>query len=185
MSVIDRLFDNLARIGNDSCDLTNRNKQNIEATNYMLENYIAYNPVNNAINLATNQPNIFVQGSPAGGINGNNIVENSMLKFSEATNHRERSIYQKRLFSTVPYLGRGPANAPVESELVRGDVAQNRKSLDPNSEVTHLNYAYTPLLPAVKAIAATPSNLIEENVAAGWIKGGVPSRLLNRVEDSN
>ena len=56
MSVIDRLFNNLANIGNDSCDLTNRNKQNIEASNYMLENYIVYNPVNTAINLATNQP---------------------------------------------------------------------------------------------------------------------------------
>ena len=67
MSVIDRLFDNIARIGNDSCDQTNKNKQNIESSNYMLENYTVYNPVTNAINLATNQPNIFVQGSPKGG----------------------------------------------------------------------------------------------------------------------
>ena len=27
MSAIDRLFNNLAGIGNDSCDLTNKNKQ--------------------------------------------------------------------------------------------------------------------------------------------------------------
>ena len=58
MSAIDRLFNNLAGIGNDSCDLTNKNKQNMAASNYMLENYAAYNPVNTAINLATNQPNI-------------------------------------------------------------------------------------------------------------------------------
>ena len=29
MSAIDRLFNNLAGIGNDSCDLTNKNKQKI------------------------------------------------------------------------------------------------------------------------------------------------------------
>ena len=31
MSAIDRLFNNLAGIGNDSCDLTNKNKQNMAA----------------------------------------------------------------------------------------------------------------------------------------------------------
>ena len=110
MSVIDRLFDNVSRIGNDSCDNTNKNKQNIESSNYMLENYNVYNPVTSAINLATNQPNIFLRGSPKGGINGNNIDENSVLKFAQPTNIRERAVYQERLFNTVPYLGKGPSN---------------------------------------------------------------------------
>ena len=131
MSVIDRLFDNAANLLNDNCDVTNRNKQNIEASTYMLENYSVYNPLTSAVDLATNQPNIFLQGSPNGGINGNNIDENSALKFSKATNTRERGIYQERLFSTVPYLGKGPTNVPLESQLVMGDLNMNRKSLDP------------------------------------------------------
>jgi hypothetical protein len=185
MSAIDRLFDNTARIGNDSCDLTNKNKQNIEASNYILENYNVYNPVSSAINLATNQPNIFLQGSPNGGINGDNIDDNSVLKFSKSTNLRERSVYQERLFSTVPYLGKGPSNAPLESQLVMGDVTENKKSLDPNSEVSHINYNYTPLIPSIEATVANPANLVEGVAASGWIRGGVPSRILHREEDVN
>ena len=86
MSVIDRLFNNLANIGNDSCDLTNRNKENIEASNYMLENYIVYNPINTAINLATSQPDIITQASVDGGISGNNIDDSSILQYSKLTN---------------------------------------------------------------------------------------------------
>ena len=104
MSAIDRLFDNLANIGNDSCDLTNRNKENIEASNYMLENYVVYNPVTNAINLATNQPNINMQASLSGGTPGNNIDDSSMLQFSKLTNSGERSIYQERTSSQWPNL---------------------------------------------------------------------------------
>ena len=184
MSQLDNFLNNMASLGNDNCDMTNRNKQNIEASTYMLENYAVYNPLTSAVNLATNQPNIFLQGSPAGGINGNNIDENSVLKFSTATNTRERAVYQKRLFSTVPYLGKGPANTPLESQLVMGDVNMNRKSLDPNSEVSHINYSYYPLIPSIEATVTNPANLVEGVAANGWIRGGVPSRSLNREEDN-
>lgn len=185
MSVIDRIFDNTARIGNDSCDLTNRNKQNIESSNYMLENYSVYNPVSSAVNLATNQPNVFIHGSLNGGINRDNIDENTKLHFSKLTNYGDRSVYQERLFNTVPYLGKGPSNSLVESQLVMGDVTQNKKSLDPNTEVTRLNFAYTPLIPSVEATISNPANLVEGVAADGWIRGGIPSRLVNREEDTN
>jgi hypothetical protein len=185
MSAIDRLFDNIAKIGNDQCDLTNKNKQNIEFGNYMLKNFTVYNPISNALNLATNQPNVFFSGGVGGGINSNNIDENSSLRFSQTTNQPERSVYQERIFSTVPYLGRGPTNAPVESELIMGDIAMNRKSLDPNSEVSHINYNLTPLIPSVEATINNPANLVEGVAAEGWIRGGIPSRILNRAEDAN
>ena len=185
MSVIDRLFDNTANLGNDICDMTNRNKQNIEASTYMLENYSAYNPLTSAVNLAMGQPNIFLQGSPQGGINGNNIDENSILKFSEATTTPERAVYQERLFSTVPYLGKGPTNTPLESQLVIGDLNLNRKSLDPNSEVSYINYSYYPLIPSIESTIANPANLVEGVAANGWIRGGLPSRIFSREEDSN
>ena len=183
MSVIDRLFDNLANLGNDSCDLTNRNKQNIEASNYILENYSVYSPVNSAINLATNQPNVFLQGSPNGGVSGDNIDDNSMLQFSKLTNTGERSIYQERIFNTVPYLGKGPANSQIENQLVMGDLSEKKKSLDPNSEVSHINYSFTPLISSVETTIANPSNLVEGVAAQGWIRGGIPSRILSREEN--
>ena len=161
MSAIDRLFDNISRIGNDNCDMTNKTKQNIESANYMLENYAAYNSVNSAVNLAVNQPNIVIQGSPDGGINRNNIDVDSTLQLTNLTKDPGRSIYQERLFSTVPYLGRGPTNVDVENKIVVGDLNLNRKSTDPNSEVSMINYSYYPLLPNIEATISNPNNLVE------------------------
>ncbi len=182
-SVLDRLFDNTARIGNDACDMTNRNKQNIESATYMLENFSTYNPVSDALNLATNQPNVTLQASLQGGINSDNIDINSALVFGNGTNNRVRGIFQERLFSTVPYLGKGPANTPLESQLIMSTNNLNKKSLDPTSEVSHLNFSYTPLIPSIESTVTNPANYVEGVASEGWIRGGVPSRLLSREED--
>ena len=57
MSLINRFIDNVSRIGNDNCDLSNKNIQNMQSSNYVLNNHAVFLPMNNTINLATNQPN--------------------------------------------------------------------------------------------------------------------------------
>jgi len=89
------LFDNMSRIGNDDYDVSNRNIQNTNACTHMLDNFSFLNPMNKTINLATNQPNVFCQGSPAGGINSDNVDENSILKFCSYLK-RERKNYSAR-----------------------------------------------------------------------------------------
>ena len=175
-TVVDRLLDNISRLGNDPCDLTNRNKQNIAATTYMLENYSAYNPLVGALSVATNQPNINVRGSPRGGINGDNIDINSQLLIPPGPKDPVRDDHQQRLFLTVPYLGRGASNTHLETQLRMGTNNTNKKSLDPNSEVSHLNYLYTPLLPSLETSINNPANCVEGIAAEGWVRGGVPSR---------
>jgi hypothetical protein len=183
MSSINKMFDNISRIGTDNCDITNKNIQNTHASNYVLENYSVYSPINNTINLATNQPNVFYQGSPNGGINGSKIDDNSELKLSKLSKSRERSSYQERIFSTVPYLGRGPTNVTAESRLVTNSLNSNRKTSDSNSEVDHTNYVYYPLIPSLEATISNPANLVEGVAAEGWIRGGIPSRILNREQE--
>ena len=183
MSLIGNMFDNISRIGNDQCDMTNRNTQNLQSSNYVLENYSSYSPLNSTLNLATKQPNVFFHGSPAGGINSNSIDDNSSLKFAQLSKPRERETYQERLFSTVPYLGKGPTNIGVESDLVGNNLNSNRKTADPNSEVSHLSYSYYPLIPSLEATVSNPANLVEGVAAEGWIRGGVPSRILNREQE--
>lgn len=182
MSVINKIFDNIASIGSDQCDLTNKNKENIAAASWVMENFTSYNPASCALNLSTNQQNINFQGSPSGGINSDNIDKNSALIFGD-TNMRMKGMNQQRLFSTVPYLGRGVSNAALESQLIMGVNNLNKKSLDPNSEVSHIDYSFTPLLPTIESTVNNPANLVEGVAAEGWVRGGVPSRLLNRDED--
>ena len=184
MSLVNSIFDNICRIGNDDCDLTNKNIQNNKAANYLLENYNEQPAMTNIIDLATNQPNIFYSGCNEGGINGNCINENNALKFSQSTRIKERNNAQKRLFCTVPYLGKGPSNAVLESQIQIGDMIVNKKSLDPNSEVSHIDFNYYPLIPSLEATVANPANLVEGVAAEGWVRGGIPTRELNREGDS-
>ncbi len=182
-SAIDRLFDATARIGNDSCDLTNRNKQNIASADYMLENFSTMNPINNALNLAFNQPNIVLQGSPNGGFNSDYVDANNILTFGQGTNLRERGLIQQRLFNSVPYLGKGAANTPLENTLRIGAYNYHSKSTDPTSEVTNYNLTYIPMQPALEAEMSNPANFVEGAANEGWIRGGVPSRLISREEN--
>ena len=185
MSLVNNMFDNISRIGSDNCDLTNKSIQNTKASNYLLENFTAYSPLTGAVNLAMSQPNIFLNGSPCGGINCNSIDANSSLKFSQISKSKERVVNQERLFSTVPYLGKGPCNVDVEDRLIGGDLNINRKSADPNSEVSQIDHIYYPLIPSIESTISNPKNLVEGVAASGWVRGGVPSRILNRDEDEN
>jgi hypothetical protein len=183
-TVIDRIFDGTSRIGNDPCDLTNRNKQNLAAADYMLENFSTMNPFNNALNLAFNQQNLQLQGSPNGGFNSDYVETNNKLVFGQGTNMRERGLMQQRLFNAVPYLGKGPSNTCLENTLRDGAYNFKSKSTNPDSEVTNYNLTYTPLIPSVEATLTNPANFVESAANEGWVRGGVPSRLLTREEDN-
>lgn len=177
--MLNSLFDNVSRIGNDSSDLTNRNIQNTQANNYMLENYTLYSPVNNALDLATRQPNVLLNGF-GGRINADNIDDNTALTLTELTNPRGKTYEQERLFQTVPYLGKGLGNSDIELQLTAGDLNSNKKSADPNSEVSHINYSYYPLIPSIEATVSNPENIVQGVAYEGWVRGGMSSRTLHR-----
>ena len=51
------------------------------------------------------------------------------------------------------------------------------------NQVTQDNYTYTPLISSIESTIANPSNCVEGIAYKGWIRGGMPSRLLNREVD--
>ena len=177
------MFNNQNRISSDLYDTTNKNICNSKAGNYILYNHRNELPLTRTINLATQQQNLFFVGGAEGGPGGAHIDENTLLKFSNGTKGRERVCLQQRLFSTVPYLGKGPTNPVLEAQIQQGDQMINRKSVDPNSEVTHIDYIYTPLIPSLEATLTNPANQIEAIAAKGWIRGGLPSREFTKEGD--
>ena len=73
-------FHNMSRIGNDNCDISQKNVQNVKSGNYMLTNYYADDcEMKKPIALATHQPSVFYTGSHQTGVGGCNISENSEL----------------------------------------------------------------------------------------------------------
>lgn len=184
MSIVtDYTFNNLTRIGEDTCDLSQRNMQDVSAANYLLTNFRPQCPMSSAVDFATAQPAINFTGSNQVGIGGCNIDDNSQILITDLTRGKCKIDLLQRPYLTVPYLGRGKSNAILESQLQQGELANNRKSINPSTEVSHMNYSQTPLIPSLKSTVTNPANLVESVAAEGWIRGGIPVRQLTRDQE--
>lgn len=185
-SVRDYNFYNMARIGEDSCDKSQKSIQNSSFGSYTTTNHFAHEcGMNGPIDFATQQPNVFYMGGH-GGIGGCTVNDETELKLGTIqTNPKCRISLQQRPFLTVPFLGRGAVDSVVESKLQQGDAISNRKSITTTSETSHIKYRHTPMIPSLKSSVTNPANLIEDSAADGWIRGGLPSRELSKDKGSN
>ena len=178
-------FENMTRIGGDHCALDQESIQNINSCNYLLQNYFADDcTMSRPISLATNQPGVFFNGPSSVGSGGCAVDASSKLSIGSLLTHSKCKIdlYQ-RPFATVPYLGRGSANAILESQIQQGEGITNKRSVTRLTEKSYLKYHTTPLIPEVKQNIQNPSLMIEGMASEGWIRGGVPSRELTRDKD--
>ena len=182
-SVYDYKFYGQSRIYDDQCGISQKNIQNSEASTYMLNNFYPSCPMSKAISFATSQPNVNFKGSHQVGINGCNIDNNSKLSITNLSRDNCKLSLKQRPYLTVPFLGKGKSNPVLELKLIQGDLANNRKTANPSSEICHIDYRNTPMLDSLKNTITNPSNICESSAAQGWIRGGVPSRDLNRDKD--
>lgn len=175
-------FDNIARLGNDSCVLDQNTIQNVASCNYMTQNYFANDcSMKNPISLATTQPGVMYNGGFNVGAGGCNIDTSSKLQIGTIQTHPKCRIdLFHRPFATVPYLGRGSVNPIMEAQIQQGEQLTNKRSVNNLSEKSYIKYHQTPLLPAIKE---KMSNKIESDASEGWVRGGVPSRELTRDKD--
>jgi hypothetical protein len=184
-SVYDYNFYQTTRLGYDRTDFSQQTLQNAEYANYVLDGFRPACPLSSAIDFATSQPNINFKGSFQTSVGGSNIAENSSLLINDLSRSKCRIMLTQRPYSTIPYLGRGKCDPLLESQMQQGDFANNKKSINPSSEVSYIQYSQTPLLPTLQATISNPANLIENNAAEGWIRGGLPSRELARDKEYN
>lgn len=104
-------------------------------------------------------------------INADSILRNQPGFLSKRCSTRE----QARPFLSVPYMGGGRGNAEVETQLQHSEYSRMGKACDTVTE-TFFSQQYTPLVPTLAASIQDPKNLIPEDAAKGWIRGGLPSR---------
>lgn len=177
-------FNNNDRLGLDSCIEDQKTIQDKKASSYLLENFRPYCPMDNAINFATSQPNVFYNGSSQVGINGCNVNESSDLLYNKITKPACKLTLEPRLFLTVPYLGRGAGNVSVEDELRQGQTIINKKSVTNLSEVSHQNYRNYPLIDEIQSKINDPKYLVEGVADENWVRGGLPSREIARNQNN-
>ena len=183
--VTDYTFDNMSRIGNDTCFQDQETLQNISSCNYLLQNYFANDcTMTKPIALATSQPCVFYNGpSPVG--SGGCVVDDSskLLLGSIQTHPKCRIDLFQRPFATVPYLGRGSVDPILEAQIQQGELLTNKRSVNKLAEKSYIKYQSTPLLPSVQDRVTNPAYCVEGVASEGWIRGGVPSRELTRDRD--
>jgi hypothetical protein len=181
----DFTFDSLSRIGDDSCSLSQRNVQNTAQSNYLLTNFFSQDcGMKRPIEFATSQPNVNFTGGFQVGAGGCNVDVNSDLLIGTTnTNPKCRISLYERPFKTVPFLGRGSSNPVLESHIQQGDMITNKKSINTTTEQSYIPYMNYPLLPSIANSVNNPANLVEGVAADGWVRGGVPSRELQKDKD--
>ena len=178
-------FDNSTRIGSDATDLSTRSIQSMASANYMLNNFFSQDcNMSRPIEFATSQPNVFFKGGNQVGAGGCNIDDNSELLIGTINTHPKCKItLLERPFKTVPFLGRGQSNPVLESNIQQGDVSNNKKSINTTTERSFIPYSNYPLLPHLETSITNPANLVEGVASDGWIRGGIPSRELQKDAD--
>jgi hypothetical protein len=162
------------RIGLDSCYASQYDIQNVSACNYMTQNYFGSDcSMRRPIDLATQQPGVNYSGGYNVGAGGCNIDQNSQLMIGSInTANKCRINLFHRPFGTVPYMGRGTVDSVVESQMMQGELQQNKKSVF--SLPSTLGLQQTPLLNVVRDNRL--NTVFEADVLDGWTRGGVDSR---------
>lgn len=177
-------FDNLSRLGDDVCGISARDMQNNKIGSYLTQNHFEKDcGLKSQINFSTQQPNVFLSSGGYGVADSCNIEDDSDLRIGGTqTNPKCRITLQQRQFLTVPFLGKGPSNPVLESQLQQGGEIRDQKSCRLVTEKSHRN-TDVELVPSLKATIQNPANLVEGVAANGWIRGGLPSRELTRDQD--
>jgi hypothetical protein len=165
-------FYSVTRIGDDNCGLTQDLLQNNSAVDYMLKNFYAADcTMKKPIEFATSQVDVnFVAAGGDGktcGIGGCNINESNSLAYGAQTHPRCRISLFERPFLTVPYLGKGPFDCELESQLQQSASIANKKSVNASSEVSYIPISQTPLIPSIQRTITNPQYLVES-----WTRGG-------------
>ena len=184
--VTDYTFSNMSRIGSDVCTQDQNTIQNINQSNYLLQNYFANDcTMKKPISLATSQPGINYNGPSSVGSGGCMVDESSRLLIGTIQTHPKCKIdLFQRPFATVPFLGRGSVDPILEAQIQQGEMITNRRSVTKLTEKSYMKYSTTPLLPNIKERMTNPAYSVEGVASEGWIRGGIPSRELTRDRDS-
>lgn len=182
-SVYPYTFDSMSRIGNDNPAIDQRNIQNMNNTNYNLENFYPACPMNRAKDFALNQPNVFYKGSHEGGIKGCEMDSSNELKYTHISRPACKLSLVPRPFLTVPYLGRGLGDPDAEFQLRVGENALNKKTVNNTMEQNFSDHKNYPLIDSVKETVTNTAYSIEDDAMKGWQRGGMSAREFARSQD--
>ena len=180
-SVSSYSFNNMARLGEDSTDKTQRTVSNTRFANYTLSNYFSQNLSDDHVKFAIPQQTMNFNGQVYGsGLNGMVVDIDSMLNLKK---ENERPLEKLQLFErpflTVPYLGRGSCDPSLESQLQQGELVSDKKSVSTIMDKSFTGYSLYPTDDKMDERVKNPAFTVEEAAMNGWVRGGASTREMS------
>ena len=172
--VMDFMFNNISRIGQDSYNHTQEATMNNAQASYSLTNLSGNDQ--GASSLSTKFPTMNMKSTSQVGPYGNNVDDSSKLLQSKLTNANHRINLQERSYLTVPYLGKGNVDVGLENSLRVGDTFKEKKSNVQLNEQPCDDIKKYPIHKDIRSSVTNPKQCIEESAVKGWVRGGLPSR---------
>lgn len=166
----------------DPCFVDVRTRSSVGPGNYAITNLYDCNTlIPDTIDKATNLPMVYFKN---GYDVGKEVIDESTKMRIGLTKKYPRCPQQlfTRPYLTVPNASRGPGNIELETQLQPGETTSSKRSCNSLSGINIPNY-FTPLIDHMAANVQNEQHIIEEAVDPGWIRSGVPSRLLIRDVD--
>jgi hypothetical protein len=171
-------FNSMGNLGADITDQTQRNVYNTRFTNYTLSNYFSASTTDSHVNFAIPQPTLTYTGMAHGkGLNGAVVDMDSLLTLKAGQQRPDEKLQLfERPFKTVPYLGRGSCDPTLESQLLQGELAHDKKSVSTIMENSFMQYTMYPTDSTMEERVNNPANTVEEAALNGWVRGGASTR---------
>ena len=179
-NVVDFMFNNLSRIGQDHYNHTQDSFVNNGHSSYMLTNLNKTNE-KKAVEVSTTYPTMNMKSTTQ--VGPYNIDQNTSLIKSKLTNQNCKINLQERSYLTVPYLGKGNVDVGLENNLKFGDTFKEKKSCSQLTEKEEIDLIGYPMNKQLKQTITDPSKHIEESAVKGWVRGGIPSREIYRNKE--
>lgn len=173
----DMVINSFTRTWDDGCEVLQQYQDSTGPGSYQVTNLVPAQ----AKAQATEIPNPTLLGREGFGYNNKQIDVDSKLRTNPTQEGRLRCPLhvQARPFASVPYMGRGRLNPDVESGLIYSEFARVERPCGTITE-TFLDGQFYPLVPHLAAHIQNPKNLIPEDAANGWVRGGIPARIYTR-----
>jgi hypothetical protein len=173
----DMVINAFTRVRDDGCEVLQQYQDSTGPGTYNVTNLTPAQAGAQAVEL----PNPTLLGREGFGYNNKEIDVDSRMRTNPTQEGRLRCPLhvQSRPFASVPYMGRGRLNPDVESGLIHAEFARVERPCGTVTE-TFFEGQFYPLVPHLAAHIQNPKNLIPEDAAHGWIRGGLPARIFVR-----
>ena len=185
-NIYDFKFNSMTQTNNDNCCVNQRNLQNTNNVNHILDNiFSSGSNFKDSLNMATSQPNVFIKGGNQLSMGGDNVDDSTKIMRGEDLNTEDKHkiLLEERPYLTVPYMGKGKVDTTTESLLLQGEINSSRKTANYLSEKDYTKYQY-PLIDPIASTMNNPATMIESDASKDWIRGGAPSRELLRKQNN-